>query len=168
MAQENMSIWKIILALKKTERRGWTRHIKAEVESIADHSFSTAVLCYAFAKEFKANREKAVEMALLHDLAEAITGDITPFDAKSKEKDSLERKAEKEIEPLIGKDGVKLMKEYREGKTKLAKFVRDMNLLDMVLQAHEYRVEREFEEYAKKRMSKKAKALLAEFLGKNK
>lgn len=167
LAQEKMNIWKIISALKKTKRKGWTRYIKAEVESVGDHSFSTAVLCYVFAKKFKVNREKAVEMALLHDLTEAIIGDISPIEPKKKEKELLEKKAEKDLLELVGREGVKLMKEYREGKTKLAKFVRDMNLVDMVMQAYEYKVPEEFEDYANKRMGKKAKALLEELLRRN-
>jgi len=69
--------------LKATPRTGWLdRGIpEIETESVADHTFRTALLAWLVATddpELDANRVLA--MALLHDLAEAVTGDLPPYD----------------------------------------------------------------------------------------
>ena len=73
----------IIEKLKCNTRHSWTssgRH-----ESIAEHSWRTAVMALLVADEFpQVNIEKVVKMCLIHDFGEAITGDIPAF-AKTKQ-----------------------------------------------------------------------------------
>lgn len=45
-------------------------------ESVADHSYRAAVLAMALPPGL--DRDRCVKMALLHDLAESMVGDITP------------------------------------------------------------------------------------------
>ena len=68
-----------LLALKGVQRKGWTRFPipDAAVESVADHSYGVALLVLLLCPS-KLDRAKAVEIALLHDLAEVATGDIIP------------------------------------------------------------------------------------------
>lgn len=75
--------------LKSTPRTGWLhRGIPPDqTESVADHSFRVAVLTWLASSEVEGlDRNRAIKLALLHDLAESITGDITPYDpARSQE-----------------------------------------------------------------------------------
>jgi putative hydrolase of HD superfamily len=56
------------------------------VESVADHSFGVALLAWACALQRQAegatiDPERVLLLAIIHDLAEAETGDTTPYDA---------------------------------------------------------------------------------------
>lgn len=82
-------------------------------------------------------------MALVHDLAESIVGDITPYcGVPEEEKHKKEDEAMKQIVSLIGtKQGdyiYELYKEYESKETKEAKFVKELDRFDMILQAYEY------------------------------
>jgi putative hydrolase of HD superfamily len=68
-----------VICLKKVRRSGWM--FKAGIssaESVADHSFSLSVMAMVFSDLKGLNTERAVKMAIIHDLAESITGDIIP------------------------------------------------------------------------------------------
>ena len=70
-------------ALKRTKRTGWLdRGVPAaETESVADHSFRVALLAWLAAPgEPALDRDRVLKLALLHDLAEAVTGDEPPYD----------------------------------------------------------------------------------------
>lgn len=62
--------------LKDEPRGGWVLRGVSAPESVADHSWGTAFLCLLYAAEAGVDRDRAVAMALIHDLAEAETGDI--------------------------------------------------------------------------------------------
>jgi putative hydrolase of HD superfamily len=134
--------------LKDEARSGWRlRGIRAG-ESVADHSWSTALLCLLYADEAGVERALALEIALVHDLAEAITGDIT---ARANEADrtisvaqkaALERAAMDEL--LNGMTDGRIREcwqMYEDRANPEARFVRDMNLIDMCLQALKYELE---------------------------
>jgi putative hydrolase of HD superfamily len=83
--------------LKWTLRTGWVdRGIPAErAESVADHTYRVALLAWCAAAAVPdLNRERVLVLALLHDLAEALTGDLTPYDLDTRpEESSAERRA---------------------------------------------------------------------------
>ena len=62
-------------ALKRVRRRGWVLRGVTEPESVADHSFRTALLALVLARDDSFDRGRCVAMALVHDLAEAVVGD---------------------------------------------------------------------------------------------
>lgn len=69
--------------LKSTPRTGWLdRGVPAdETESVADHTFQTALLAWlAAASDPTLDRDRILKLAIVHDLPEAITGDKTPYD----------------------------------------------------------------------------------------
>lgn len=73
--------------LKSVPRTGWRdRGVDpARVESVADHSYAVALLAWTLATQRQArgaalDPERVLALALLHDLAEAETGDLTPYD----------------------------------------------------------------------------------------
>jgi putative hydrolase of HD superfamily len=87
-------------------------------------------------------------VALVHDLAESIAGDITPDDNVSDEdKAKLEDDAMKQIARMLRKATssedaahhlLELFHEYEDRKTNEGKAVKDLDLLDMIIQADEY------------------------------
>lgn len=142
----------------KDEKRAWVDLYGIEEgETVADHSWGVSLLVLYFSGEVDVNTEKCLKMAALHDLAEAETGDIAnrldDDDRKvsEKEKERMERKVWEEFEKKKG-DFVDYWEEYSEKRTKEAKFVKDMDLIDLCLQALKYEKE---ERYDEKRTKKK-------------
>ncbi len=76
----------------------------------------------------------------IHDIAESIAGDITPHDGVSeKDKHDIELNAMKTIlGKTKNKEILNLWKEYEERKTEEAKFVFELDKMEMLLQAFEY------------------------------
>jgi putative hydrolase of HD superfamily len=79
-----VSFLQAVSDLKNTPRSGWLSHRISlqDVESVADHSFSTSVLSMVLANfEVKMGRrvnvERVLKMALLHDFSEVLTFDIS-------------------------------------------------------------------------------------------
>lgn len=67
--------------IKRIKRSGWLRYLPADhVESVADHSCRMALLTLALREQPNVNYLKCMEFAIVHDLAEGITGDFTPYD----------------------------------------------------------------------------------------
>lgn len=88
---------------------------------------------------------KCIQMALVHDLAEATVGDITPHCGVSDEdKHKMELEAMTKLTTgllgsAMGAERIlSLWKEYEQGTTEEAKLVKDMDKLEMILQALEY------------------------------
>ncbi len=130
--------------LKILKRTGWVRKKIPNPESVAEHSFRTAVLALVLAPRVGADANKAVKMALIHDIGEAEIGDIVTVQGVKqqydlKEKSILERKAFMNILSLVdGKEYLALFDEFEQNKTKEAQLVRQIDKLEMVIQAYEY------------------------------
>ncbi len=81
--------------LKCSTRHSWTssgRH-----ESVAEHSWQLTLMACLAADEFPGiDREKLMLMCLLHDLGEAVTGDIPAFE-KTESDEKTESKAVREL-----------------------------------------------------------------------
>jgi putative hydrolase of HD superfamily len=131
--------------LKQLYRQGWLRvGISPErCESVAEHSLGVALLCLFIADSWfpEADASKVVRIALLHDLGEARVGDITPHDGvSSTQKHALERQA---VEQILGRlprgaEYLALWEEYEQGSSFEAKLVRQVDRLEMALQACVY------------------------------
>ncbi|WP_163989120.1 HD domain-containing protein [Pyxidicoccus caerfyrddinensis] len=131
--------------LKQLFRQGWLRvGIPPErCESVAEHSLFVALLGLFVADGFfpEADASKVVRIALLHDLGEAYAGDITPHDGVDKKaKHALERRA---VETIFGKlpraaEYLALWDEYEHGTSFEARLVRQLDRLEMGLQACVY------------------------------
>lgn len=135
---------RIVGKLKTTKRTGWLMQNIPAPESVADHSFRVTVLAMILGPKVGVNVDKVVKMALIHDLGEAIIGDIITTWGKKplpilKEKKRKEKEAIKKIFSLIDQNEyVKLFDEYEKMKTKEAKFVKQIDRLEFALQALEY------------------------------
>jgi len=129
-----------VLNLKEVPREGWRRVGVNRPESVAAHSWGVAWLVLVLCPP-ELNRERALAMALLHDLAEARVGDITPHDGVSAEdKAQRERKALTALlAPLPHRDELtELWEAYERGSDSEARLVKACDKLDMALQAQRY------------------------------
>jgi len=66
--------------LKGKKRRGWVLHQIKNPETTAEHIFHLAILVWALGREKKLNLERAIKLALIHDLCEVYAPDLTPYD----------------------------------------------------------------------------------------
>jgi putative hydrolase of HD superfamily len=126
------------LALKNLDRAGWLRVGIKHPESVAAHSFGVAFAAMLRCPP-ELSREKVLMMALLHDLAEVKVGDITPYDGISKkEKYQREQKAIREL--LADHPELLALAEEAEARTSPeARFIKELDLLDMGLTALSYK-----------------------------
>jgi putative hydrolases of HD superfamily len=131
--------------LKRLKRTGWVRSNIPNPESVAEHSFRVAILTMVLAPILGVDEAKAVKMALIHDLGEAEIGDIVTVRrgkrlANQKTKLAAERKALIHILTLIDSPQayISLFDEYEENKTPEARLVKQIDRLEMGIQALEY------------------------------
>lgn len=134
-----------LVHLKQLYRQGWLRRGVApeRCESVAEHSFGVAVLALFLAEEHfpDLDADKVLRLALLHDLGEIYAGDIIPADGvDAAEKSARERRS---VARVLGKlprgaRYVALWEEYEEGASPEARFVREVDRLEMALQASVY------------------------------
>ena len=135
-------------SLKTTKRTGWIMSGISNPESIADHMYRMSLMAMiaSFSNE-TLDTNRCIKLALIHDLAEAKVGDITPHCGVSDEdKYKLELGTMEQLQtmlgPLLGGDEIiELWKEYEEGTTIEAKLLKDLDKIEMILQAQEYEAE---------------------------
>lgn len=130
--------------LKKLKRTGWVRCGIPDPESVAEHIFRLAVLTMFLARRAGVDMDKSLKMALIHDLGEAVIGDIVTrrgkkILAKSRQKLKKERS---ELEALLStidaEEYTDLFDEYEAQITKESQFVYQLDKLEMAIQAYEY------------------------------
>lgn len=144
---------KVVNELKKSIRYST---FDIEGDSSADHSWRLSLMTFIFAEELKLDIDilRAVKIALVHDLPEAITGDIDygkihrgeikPEDKKRSEDIAMDKICS--TLPLhISKEIYGLWTEYEEAKTKEALYVKALDKIETIT----YCVEktRKFSEY---------------------
>jgi len=61
---------------KRIIRTGWKMHRITDPESVAEHSYQLCVMAMIFADQLGVDREKLIQMAIIHDLGEIVTGDL--------------------------------------------------------------------------------------------
>lgn len=119
-------------------------------ESISDHMYRMAMISMLTppALAAKLDVSKCTKMCLIHDMAEAIVGDITPVDGVSKPEKSRREASTMDYmaQSLLGKvDGGKagaeiraLWQEYEDSKTLESIYVHDIDKMELILQMVEY------------------------------
>jgi len=145
IAKRSIDFLTMARGLKTTKRTGWVMREVPQVESVADHSWRMTLMAMVAAQQnSNVDVSRCVQIALVHDLAEATVGDITPHCGISDEE-----KYRRELEAITtmtsklggalgGDEILQLWKEYEEGTTEEAKLVKDLDKLEMILQAQEY------------------------------
>ncbi|MEO6063560.1 MAG: HD domain-containing protein [Thermoflexales bacterium] len=133
--------------LKQLYRQGWLRRgvPRERCESVAEHTAGVAWLTLLLAPNAEGlDADRALRMALIHDLGETHAGDITPADGVSEtDKHARERQALHEIVAGLSHaaDWLALWEEYASGQSPEARFVHEVDRLEMGLQAVIYRAE---------------------------
>lgn len=128
--------------LKTIPRTGWIDSGVKDPESVADHSYRTAVAAMVLSDSLGLDSLKVLRMALLHDLAEAETGDITPMQKQGNHSE-LEDQAMKEILGVLPESlrdqywGT--WQEYQANETPESILVHNADKIEMILQASEYK-----------------------------
>lgn len=117
-------------------------------ESVADHSWRVALLVILVAPflDKKINLEKAIKMAIIHDLAESVVGDINIIDTLNnqelnKEKLENEKKVFENIVSHLGTElGSELLllwNEFEENSSYEAKVINALDKIEAQLQQNE-------------------------------
>lgn len=145
-----VSFFRIVCNLKTIKRSGWIHKSNiTSPESVADHSYSMCMMSMILAEIINLDSGHIMKMVIIHDLAESLVGDHMPDDISSEEKQLVEDKAMKKIisklPNSLRKNYLNIWNEYNDNITVNAKFVHNMDKLEMALQAKEY----EFEGYPK-------------------
>lgn len=137
--------------LKTTKREGWRRFGINQGESISDHMYRMSVMTMLAPPSLASqmNIPHCMKMALIHDMAESLVGDITPVDKVSKaEKARREAQVMDYISKtllggvpggmLTGQEISNVFQEYEDNKTLEARFVHDIDKMELLLQMVEY------------------------------
>jgi len=154
--------------LKGKERRGWLVHQIKNSETTAEHIFYLTFLVWALGKRKKIDLDRAIKIALIHDLCEVYAKDLTPYDPllpkdkkkalevlkcwpkftpflkkkKEKEKDKMEARALKKLISKLPKEFKaeirNLWLEYSKGITKEGRFVKQADKMANLLQGMDY------------------------------
>ena len=132
-----------VLELKNVPRQGWKEKLGVNnPESVADHSYSTAMMSMVLSDLEGLDTEKIIKMALLHDLAESVIGDVTPDEIKGERKISIENKAMIQIlENLpsnVAEQYIILWDDFQKNSSKEANLLHEIDKLEMAFQAKFY------------------------------
>ena len=125
--------------LKTLKRTGWVNNTVFEPESVADHMYRMSMLGFLITDP-AVNKDRLIKVCLIHDLAESIVGDITPYDGVTKEqKRKLEQDAMKLIVDGLGNQAIAdelmgLWLEYEEGDSTEADVARQLDKYEMIVQ----------------------------------
>ncbi len=135
--------------LKHLRRTGWVVRGVPMAETVGSHSWRMALMAMQKENELKTlgvNVDRVIEICLLHDVAEAVVGDIVPeqhqtdkIKISKAEKHILETNAIRELSERYHFPKLEeLFNEYEAQKTPEARVVKNLDKLDMLLQAYEY------------------------------
>ncbi len=120
--------------LKDLVRSGYA-FLGSGKETVAEHSFMTAFICFALAKmDTGVDGAKLVAMALVHDLAEARTGDLNYVEKKYSQVDEAKAIAHLTAPIPFGHDIKALVNEFNLGETKEARLANDADQISFILE----------------------------------
>ena len=127
--------------LKKTYRFSSSKPKDLLKESSADHSWRLSLMSFFISDELKLdiNKEKALKIAIIHDLVEAITGDIdfrliiegkvTKNDKKKEELKAI-KKIKECLPDKLGNEVHDLFMEYEAASSPEARFIKALDKLE--------------------------------------
>jgi putative hydrolase of HD superfamily len=124
-------------------RTGWLLRGVTDPESIAEHSLGVAVVASLLVDDLRergvaVDGEKVLRMALVHDAAEAFTGDI-PMPAKTPElKAALVRAEDGLLANVLTPAQLSLWREVEAGATIEARVIKAADKLQMTIKALTY------------------------------
>jgi len=136
--------------LKIEKREGWRRFGISQGESIADHMYRMSIITMIAPPSISSKLDipRCTKMALVHDMAEGLVGDLTPVDGVPKpEKNRREGTTIDWISGgllgnvhggVAGQDLKAAWQEYEDSQTAESKFVHDVDKIELILQMVEY------------------------------
>ena len=130
--------------LKTLYRQGWLRAgiFKEQCETVAEHTLGVTLLALFLADECapEMDKTKLMWMGLLHDFGEIYAGDIVPGKMSLEGKHELERQSVERVFSKLpgGKDYLEIWEEFEAGQTREACFMKEVDRLEMGLQASVY------------------------------
>ncbi|OBA23329.1 hypothetical protein METBIDRAFT_29829 [Metschnikowia bicuspidata var. bicuspidata NRRL YB-4993] len=137
----------IVRLLKTQPRTGWIdkKIPQINAESISDHMYRMLIIAMALPR-LKVDVDKCVKIALVHDIAEALVGDITPAENMPKqEKHRRELAAIEYMANLVSTynsefatEMTELWWDYEEIRCLEARYVKDIDKYEMIQQAWDY------------------------------
>jgi putative hydrolase of HD superfamily len=124
--------------LKRTPRSGWHFLPGASDESVAEHSFRATLIAWTLAQlDGDADPARTTELALVHDLAEARTGDLNYVHQKYATVDETRAEADLARDLPFEADLRALLAEYRDRSTPESLLAHDADQLEMLLSLKE-------------------------------
>ena len=143
--EENIINYYVICnRLKNIIRTGWKDwNVKRDrIESVAEHIFGTQMLAIAMKSEYQYDVDimKVIFMLAVHELGEAVIGDLTQFQISKQEKEKLEHEAVHRIldDLLDGNQIEQLFLEFDSHNTKESIFAYQCDKLECDLQSKLY------------------------------
>jgi len=138
-----LDFFKTAANLKNIPRQGWVDKLSlSNPESVADHSYSMAIIGMIVSDLENHDSEKILKMILLHDLAESKIGDLTPGKLSKERKTILENntfhKITEGLPDVIKSQYLRIWIEYQENASPESRLVHQMDKLEMALQAKLY------------------------------
>ncbi|MFB6071902.1 MAG: HD family hydrolase [Halobacterium sp.] len=138
--------------LKDETRTGWELRNVGAPESVAAHSWGVAFLTLAYADDAGVDADRALRLAVLHDVGEAELGDVPTRadpahepDVTDAEKEARERETVASLADALGEDVRADWETYEDRDSPEARFVKDMDLVDMCVQALLYEREERYD-----------------------
>lgn len=141
-----VSFLNVVQLLKTQRRTGWVDHGIEPCESISDHMYRMSITAMLI-KNPDIDRNKCVRIALVHDIAESLVGDITPFDPVSKEEkhrrewESIQYLCNELVKPYNPATAQEIMDDwlaYENISSPEARYVKDIDKFEMLVQCFEY------------------------------
>ncbi len=129
--------------LKRLRRSGWWRMGVDSPESVAEHTFRTAIIGYVLATLEGADPERTASICLFHDVAEARIGDVSwlarRYLASAQEAEGFAfREQVGHLPQSLAQSILGLFEEKERQSSREAQLARDADLLECLLQAQEY------------------------------
>ena len=140
MTEENtLEFLHVLARLKETFRHSWSA--SGRRESVAEHCFRLAALWLLIDEEFpEVNRERVLRMCLIHDLGEAVIGDIPSFE-KTLEDEAQESRA---VDALLAQLSASKRREFSDlfaemqaMETREAKIWRALDMMEAAISHNE-------------------------------
>jgi len=123
--------------LKRTPRTGF-QFLGSGAQSVAEHSFRTAMIGYVLAQlDGEVEVARVVQLCLFHDLPEARTGDQNYVNKKYVQVDEMKAVADLAQQLPFGADYRATLEEFIDRESREAELAHDADQLEMVLSLKE-------------------------------
>ena len=123
--------------LKRTPRTGF-QFLGSGAESVAEHSFRTAMIGYTLAQmDGKVDVSRVLQMCLFHDIPEARIGDLNYVNKKYVNVDENKAIDDLAVQLPFGDDYRATLHEFNVRETREAQLAHDADQLEMVLSLKE-------------------------------